>query len=113
MVDTLQDISVDETKAQSVKQHLNDTITDGIPVSPVSNAGLHRHITHAVPEHTVNDSVMENPGPDLASHQGDTDFTQELSNNCVDTGLPGPSADIYQGQNITQQEINERKEENN
>ena len=66
MVDTLQDISVDQTEAPSVTQHLNDTITDGIPVNPVSNAGPHRHITHAVPKHIVSDSVMENPGPDLA-----------------------------------------------
>ena len=77
MFDTLQDISVDETKAPSVTQHLNDTITDGIPISPVSNAGPHRHITHTVPEHTLSNPVMENPGPDLASHQGDTDFTQK------------------------------------
>ena len=95
MIDTLQDISENEIEALGVTQHLNDTITDGIPVSPVSNAGPHRHITHAVPEHTVNDLVMENPGPDLASHQGDMDFTQESINKDVDTGLPGSSADIY------------------
>ena len=38
MIDTLQDISVNEIEAPGVTQHLNDTITNGIPVSLVSNA---------------------------------------------------------------------------
>ena len=69
----------------SVIQHLNDTVTDGIPVSPVSNAGQHRHITHAVREHTQNNLVMEKPGPYLTNPQGNTVFTQKPPTGYVDT----------------------------
>ena len=85
---------------------LNEEGSDGIPVSHVSNAGPHRHITHAVSEHTVSDSVMESPGPGPDNNQDLANSTQKPSNDCVDIGLPGPSAGIDQEKNITQQEIN-------
>ena len=100
MNDTLQDISKKEIEVPSVIQHVDNTVTDRIPVSPVSTVEQHRHITHTEPEHTQSNSVMEKPGPYLTSPQGNTD-----------TGLPGPSAEIGKGQRvaITQQEINKRE----
>ena len=84
MNNTLQDISISEAETHDVILHVNGT---RIPVCPVSMpARQHKHITHTVPEHTLNGSVMEKPGPNLSNPQESTVLTQELPTGEMGTG---------------------------
>ena len=86
MNNTLQDISISEAETPDVIQHTDGT---GIPVCPVSMpARQHKHITHTVPEHTLNGSVMEKPGPNISNPQKSTVLTQEPSTGELGTGSP-------------------------
>ena len=68
MNDTLQDISERETKTDiDVIQHIEDTVTAGIPENNrggpvIMSAGQHKQITHTVVDCTQNQSfIMEKP----------------------------------------------------